>query len=669
MPIYCYLVLSLENYFQGNNMENFIKNFLSQYKLSTMFSIIIFIVALIVSTAVQSVKYNESKTNLENNLKSKAESILDFADVLLESRNEKFFSNESPEVPQIIQNEIFDKFTEVSNGKVFFKEASNTPTNPKNQATTYESEEIVFFKNNKDIKQHTRKIQKDGKEYYMLSRPMVAEEKCIMCHPSWTNEGEVIAVEDVLIDMEDFYAALSENLWMSALLWLINITILLTVIHLLFKKLISDRIHKVLEIIFRVETGNFIIDDMIADENTKQGSSKNEIDRIFRHLLKMVNGLKPVIDKVVEQSKEVVFESIYGHTKIKENLVLADHQTEIIEHSKKSINNILDINQKLDTNLDEMLEKSDKSVKTIDDGQHIVQKNLDSSSHASEAMQNTVESIDELAEHSKNISKAIDLITDIANETNLISLNAAIEAARAGEHGRGFAVVADKIRELADVSLDNATMINGVLNSIHKNIEKVSNDAKDTKEVIDGLNESSTYLHDNFADINSAIIENSTVLEYFKENFLNEKNALQEVTSNLLDVAKSSENLNINSQNVEESVYHITNMSGELKNLTDGFDVIHNKRASTREVIVPPKKSDIVINNTKKLKGVLYDVSDHGISMIIPEEYKDVVLEKGERGVVELNMTIRGKTRFNFEIAHVILKKENGTRQFGAKLI
>ncbi len=650
-------------------MKKFLKDKLSQYKLSTMFSIIIFIVALTVSTIVQSVKYNESKLTLENNLKSKAESILDFADVLLESRNEKFFSNESPEVPQVIQNEIFDKFTEVSEGKVFFKEASDDPTNPKNKATAYEKEEIDFFKNNKDIKQHENKVFKDGKEYYMLSRPMFAEEKCIMCHPTWTTPGEVIAVENVLIDMEDFYTALSDNMWMSALLWLINITILLTVIHLLFKQLVSDRIHKVLEIIFRVEKGNFVIDDMLADENIKHGSSKNEIDRIFRHLLNMVQGLKPVIDKVVEQSKEVVFESIYGHSKITENLVLADHQTEIIDHSKKSINNILDINNRLDTNLDEMLEKSEKSVKTIDSGQHIVQKNLNSSSHASDAMQNTVNSIGELAEHSQNISKAISLITDIANETNLISLNAAIEAARAGEHGRGFSVVADKIRELADVSLDNANMINGVLNAIHKNIEQVSTDAKDTKEVIDELNESSRLLNDSFISINSAIVENSTVLEYFKDNFQNEKSALQEVTADLLEVAKSSENLNNNSQNVEASVNNITNMSGELKSLTDGFDVIYNKRSSMREVIMPPIKSDILINNSKKLEGLVYDISDHGISMIIDETYSDIELNSGERGVVDFKMDIRGKTKYHFEIAHIRVKKDNGTRQFGAKLI
>jgi len=650
-------------------VEKFLKTHLNKYKLSTMFSIIIFFVALSVSTGVQAIKYNESKTNLENNLKSKAESILDFADVLLESRNEKFFSNESPEVPQIIQNEIFDKFTEVSNGKVFFKEASNSPTNPKNLSTPYEKEEIDFFKSSKDIKQHERKIKKDGKEYYMLSRPIVAEDKCLMCHPSWTTSGEVIAVENVLIDMEDFYAALSDNLWMSALLWLVNITILLTVIHILFKKLVSDRINKVLEIIFRVEKGNFVINDILEGENTKHGSSKNEIDRIFRHLLNMVNGLKPVIDNVVEKSKEVVFESIYGYTRIKKNLALADHQREIINDSNSSIHNILDINNKLDTNLDQMLEKSQNSVNTIDNGLHIVKKNLDSSSLASQAMQNTVESIEQLREHSNNISKAIESITDIANETNLISLNAAIEAARAGEHGRGFAVVADKIRELADISLENASMINGVLNSIHKNIQKVATDAKDTKEVIEELNKSSFMLNESFDSINSAIVENSSVLEYFKENFQSEKEALQKVTANLVDAAQSSDNLNLNSQNVEVSVSHITDMSRELKYLADGFDVVLNKRESERELLIPPSDVDITIENSKKLKGVVYDISDKGISLIIPENYKNIELKSGERGIVDAHLSIKGHKRFKFEIVHIQVKKENGTRVFGAKLI
>ena len=95
-------------------------------KLATMFSIMFAGAFIAISTIFYYYGYIKQKESLTLNLKSQATSVLNFADVLLESRNEKFFGGESTEIPQVIQNDVFDKFTSLSKGKVFFKEASTT---------------------------------------------------------------------------------------------------------------------------------------------------------------------------------------------------------------------------------------------------------------------------------------------------------------------------------------------------------------------------------------------------------------------------------------------------------------------------------------------------------------------------------------------------------------
>lgn len=606
--------------------------------------------------------YVKQKESLTLNLKSQATSVLNFADVLLDSRNEKFFSGESSEIPQVIQNEVFDKFTNLSEGKVFFKEASKTPTNEKNRATPYEEELIDGFQNDKALKEIEKNIVDSNKEYYMLARPILAEEKCKMCHPTWTT-GDVIAIEDVRIDLSDFKSAISNNITLTIITGLINIIIILILTHYLFSKYISKRINKLLEVIFRVEKGNFVITDIIKDEPLDQANNDNEIDKLFTHLDKMVNALKPVIENVVNESKHMAFNASYGYVKIDQTNEHVMVQHSALHSTKEKLHEIVADNDNMQKTLSKMLESSYNSKNIVGNSQIEVSKNLKQGSEAIKSMENTTVTVQELKTFSKEISKMMDIISDIADETNLISLNAAIEAARAGEHGRSFAVVADKIRELAEVSQKNADDIGEVLNKIDKQIDHVSVSALSSKNSVVSLVESSTVIDKNFEEIKNSFDLISKYLTEFNTQFSDESVMLGDMDKELQKVEESSKVLVKNAEDSKQIMKDTADKSASLKTLADGFEVVLNNRSVNRTVITPPLQAKDNINNAL----YVFDYSANGISFY--DMNKNVKRAKGDRITIVTKEKLDNKTEFRCEILYISQEVMKGVYFYGAKLI
>ena len=204
---------------------------------------------------------------------------------------------------------------------------------------------------------------------------------------------------------------------------------------------------------------------------TYQG--KDEIGDVARSINQMLEGFQKVVGSVNETVLNMKQQTQQLSQTAERTAKDAERQRDETDMVAASVAQMVGTIEDISRNMEVAADKSQNAQQSVSDGQARVTSAVSLVNNLSGQLQSSVLSAQELAKESESIGTVLNVIQDIAEQTNLLALNAAIEAARAGEQGRGFAVVADEVRALASRTHDATVEISDIINSLQQRTQSI----------------------------------------------------------------------------------------------------------------------------------------------------------------------------------------------------
>ncbi|MES0335617.1 MAG: methyl-accepting chemotaxis protein [Candidatus Magnetobacterium sp. LHC-1] len=406
---------------------------------------------------------------------------------------------------------------------------------------------------------------------YVASKSFMGK-NCLGCHN--VREGEVLGAVSITISMARTLGSLKRIEYIFIALGALGLVSVIFIFTFTFKFTHQPLVDLARDL------------ELIASGDLKvrfKYDTQDEVGKLSQGLNHMVTSLKDIISEVKDAADAMSDAS--GSLKSSSGKMSTDvvNQAERTTQIATSIEEMSQTVSDIAKNISDIALSASKTVEIARKGSKVVGQTVDEVKMIDETVRESASLVGSLGNRSNQIGDIVKVINDIADQTNLLALNAAIEAARAGEQGRGFAVVADEVRKLAEKTSKATTEISAMITTMQGETIKVITSMQGSLQRVSNGVSYSMQAGKSLEDILSSVTRLQEVLSSIASATDEMTSVADNVTRDIETIATSSRDTTVCTDVVSQASSHLVTLSKRLRDIVSQFSVGRNHTSKLLE--------------------------------------------------------------------------------------